>query len=358
MEEDFEIKPDITNKLAVALDVDDLVVAVRLARDLQPYFGVAKVGLELFSAAGPDIIGTLKSMGYKVFLDLKLHDIPNTVGKAARVLGSLGIDYLTLHTAGGIGMLKAGVEGLTEGANNADLETPKALGVTILTSQKDTPNALMKERFLLAESSGCGGIVCAAKNLQDANNVIPDLDFVVPGIRPQGVDNHDQANVATPLDAISNGADLLVIGRAVVQSEDPRRAAREIIMEISQIAPKIYSIHLSLECENYYLYMPAPPKLTDEQRRAALEKAAEARRVRAELKALIKMGSLTISEVLDKSDTNEIISRTKVLAVLESMPKIGKVKARRIMKDIGIAESRRLRGLGDQQRAALVSEFS
>ena len=102
--------------------------------------------------------------------------------------------------------------------------------------------------------------------------------------------------------------------------------------------------------------MPAPPKLTDEQRRAALEKAAEARRVRAELKALIKMGSLTISEVLDKSDTNEIISRTKVLAVLESMPKIG--KARRIMKDIGIAESRRLRGLGDQQRAALVSEFS
>ena len=154
MEEDFEIKPDITSKLAVALDVDDLVVAVRLARDLQPYFGVAKVGLELFSAAGPDIIGTLKSMGYKVFLDLKLHDIPNTVGKAARVLGSLGIDYLTLHTAGGIGMLKAGVEGLTEGANNADLETPKALGVTILTSQKDTPNALMKERFLLAESSG------------------------------------------------------------------------------------------------------------------------------------------------------------------------------------------------------------
>ena len=104
--------------------------------------------------------------------------------------------------------------------------------------------------------------------------------------------------------------------------------------------------------------MPAPPKLTAEQRRAALEKAAEARRVRAELKALIKKGSLTISEVLEKSDSNEIVSRTKVLAVLESMPKIGKVKARRIMKAIGIAESRRLRGLGDQQRAALVSEIS
>ncbi len=104
--------------------------------------------------------------------------------------------------------------------------------------------------------------------------------------------------------------------------------------------------------------MPSPPKLTDAQRRAALEKAAEARRVRADLKALIKMGSLTIVDVLEQSDTNEIVSRTKVLAVLESMPKIGKVKARRIMQEIGIAESRRLRGLGDQQRAALISEFS
>ena len=104
--------------------------------------------------------------------------------------------------------------------------------------------------------------------------------------------------------------------------------------------------------------MPAPPKLTDAQRRAALEKAAEARRVRAELKALIKMGSRNIHDVLELSDTNEIISRTKVLAILESMPKIGKVKARRIMQEIGIAESRRLPGLGDQQRAALNSEFS
>ena len=104
--------------------------------------------------------------------------------------------------------------------------------------------------------------------------------------------------------------------------------------------------------------MPAPPKLTDAQRRAALEKAAEARRVRAELKALIKMGSRTITDVLELADTNEIVSRTKVLAVLESMPKIGKVKARKIMREIGIAESRRLRGLGDQQRAALISEFS
>ena len=103
--------------------------------------------------------------------------------------------------------------------------------------------------------------------------------------------------------------------------------------------------------------MASPPKLTDAQRKAALEKAAEARRVRAEVKALIKMGSLTLRQFLDMSDENEIVSRTKVLAILESMPKIGKVKARRLMESIGIAESRRLRGLGDQQRAALLAEF-
>jgi hypothetical protein len=104
--------------------------------------------------------------------------------------------------------------------------------------------------------------------------------------------------------------------------------------------------------------MPSPPQLTDAQRKAALEKAAEARKVRAELKAHIKMGSLSMRQILEISDENEIICRTKVLAILESMPKIGKVKARRIMGKIGIAESRRLRGLGDQQRAALLAEFN
>ncbi|MEE2682311.1 MAG: orotidine-5'-phosphate decarboxylase [Actinomycetota bacterium] len=235
MTEETEIKPEITNKLALALDVDDLVVAVRLARDLQPYFGVAKVGLELFSAAGPDILGTLTEMGYKVFLDLKLHDIPNTVGKAARVLGSLGINYLTLHTAGGKEMVAAGVKGLSEGAVNAGLEEPVALGVTILTSQKETPEEQMKERFHVALDAGCGGLVCSAKNLPEATQEAPSLLRVVPGIRPAGVEAHDQANIATPLQALRDGADLLVIGRAVTQSPDPRRAAREIIMEISEI---------------------------------------------------------------------------------------------------------------------------
>jgi len=104
--------------------------------------------------------------------------------------------------------------------------------------------------------------------------------------------------------------------------------------------------------------MAAPPVLTDEQRRAALEKAAIARRVRADLKERLKMGSITLAEVLDQARDDEIVGKTKVLAVLESLPGVGKVKARRIMDDIGIAQSRRLRGLGDQQRASLLKYFS
>ncbi len=104
--------------------------------------------------------------------------------------------------------------------------------------------------------------------------------------------------------------------------------------------------------------MAAPPVLTDEQRKAALAKAAEARRVRAELKERLKMGSISLAEVLDQASHNDVVGKTKVLAVLESLPGVGKVKARRLMEEIGIAESRRLRGLGDQQRAALLASFS
>ena len=129
----------VRDRLALALDVDDLVAATRLARQLRPYFGVAKVGLELFSATGPDAVGTLAEMGYKVFLDVKLHDIPNTVEKSARVLGSLGASLLTLHAMGGADMLRAGVDGLAAGADAAGLDAPTALAVTILTSDSGAP---------------------------------------------------------------------------------------------------------------------------------------------------------------------------------------------------------------------------
>ncbi len=112
---------EVRGRLALALDLDDLVAATRLARELQPWFGVVKVGLELFSANGPDAISAMRDMGLDVFADLKLHDIPTTVGKSAKVLGSLGASYLTLHAHGDVPMLRAGVEGLADGAESVGL---------------------------------------------------------------------------------------------------------------------------------------------------------------------------------------------------------------------------------------------
>jgi orotidine-5'-phosphate decarboxylase len=223
----------VRDKLALALDVDDLVVALRLARDLSPWFGTAKVGLELYSAVGPDAVTSLTELGYDVFLDLKMHDIPTTVGRAARVVGALGARYLTLHSFGGDAMLRAGVNGLAEGAANAGLSAPVALGVTVLTSDGAAPPSILPKRVRTALEAGCGGIVCAASDVHDARQYAPRLCIVVAGIRPAGVPTHDQARSATPREAIDAGADLLVIGRSVTAAADPSAAAAAIAEEIT-----------------------------------------------------------------------------------------------------------------------------
>lgn len=215
-------------KMALALDVDDLVAAMRLARELKPWFGVAKVGLELYSAVGPDAIGAMKDLGYDVFVDVKLHDIPTTVNRAARVLGAIGAKYLTLHAHGGVAMLRAGVDGLAEGAAAAGLGEPCALAVTVLTSDADAPPHIVPKRVRIAGEGGCGGIVCAADDLKIVGELAPRMIKVVPGIRPEGVPVDDQARVATPSEALSLGADLLVIGRAVTRAEDPAAAAASL----------------------------------------------------------------------------------------------------------------------------------
>lgn len=216
-------------KLAIALDVDDLIAATRLARQVSPYFGVAKVGLELFSAAGPEAIGVMQDLGMDVFLDVKLHDIPNTVNKAARVLGAFGAKYLTMHARGGPDMLRAGVEGLKAGADAAGLEAPIGLAVTVLTSDSGAPDHIVPSRLRTALEAGCGGIVCAAADLPDARTLVPRLVRVVPGIRPEGTATDDQARAATPQEAIDGGADVLVIGRAVTNSDDPEGAAEALV---------------------------------------------------------------------------------------------------------------------------------
>jgi orotidine-5'-phosphate decarboxylase len=223
----------VRDHLALALDVDDLVVAQRLARDVRPYFGVAKVGFELFTAAGPDAVGTMLDLGYEVFLDLKLHDIPTTVEKAARVAGAMGATYLTIHAMGGPVMLRAGVEGFAEGARAAGLEPPIPLAVTVLTSDGDAPPHILPKRVELAVESGAKGLICAGTDLGFVRELVPRFTLVVPGTRPEGVSANDQARVTTPGEALGAGADILVIGRAVTAATDPVKAAEALVTSLA-----------------------------------------------------------------------------------------------------------------------------
>jgi orotidine-5'-phosphate decarboxylase len=223
-----EVPAEVRAKLAVALDVDDAVAALRLAKELRPWFGVAKVGLELYSAAGPDIIGALTDLEFEVFADLKFHDIPTTVGRAARVIGALGATYLNLHAQGGVPMLRAGVEGFIAGAQSAGLRDPAPLAVTILTSEAEAPPVVLESRVQAALDAGCAGVVCAATDVAAVKRQGPGLIAVVPGIRPAGAPTHDQARLGTPVEAAAAGADILVIGRAVTQVDDPAAEAAAI----------------------------------------------------------------------------------------------------------------------------------
>ena len=228
-----EVPDEVRARLAVALDVDDVVVALRLARELRPWIGVAKVGLELYSAAGPDVIGGMADLGLEVFADLKMHDIPTTVGRAARVVGGLGARYLNFHAQGGVAMLTAGVDGFLAGAAEAGLPAPVPLAVTVLTSQGDAPPHILGKRVQTALEAGCGGVVCAASDVREVKQLGPRLVTVVPGIRPAGSDPNDQARAATPEAAVAAGADVLVLGRAVTRADDPAAAAAAIAASIS-----------------------------------------------------------------------------------------------------------------------------
>lgn len=221
--------PHLRDRLALALDVDDLVAATRLAKELSPWFGVAKVGLELFSAAGSDAVVAMVEEGYKVFLDVKLHDIPTTVERASRVLGAIGVSYLTMHAFGGVPMLRAGVKGLAEGADRAGLDPPVALAVTILTSDAGAPPHILGNRVWAAVEAGCGGVVCAAPDVREVKQQAPKLLAVVPGIRPAGAPPDDHGRVATPVEAFAAGADILVIGRAVTAAADRGAAAATLV---------------------------------------------------------------------------------------------------------------------------------
>jgi orotidine-5'-phosphate decarboxylase len=226
--------PDsVRDKLALALDVDDLVAAQRLVKQVGEWFGTVKVGMELFYAEGPETLVAFRDSGFRVFADLKLFDIPTTVRRAAQVVGGLGASYLTVHAAGGADVLAAAAEGLDAGASAAGAGTPTALAVTVLTSDATAPPEVVPRRAALAAEAGCRGVVCSVGDLAAVRAAAPGLFAVTPGIRLRGGDAHDQARAATPEAAIAAGADLLVIGRAVTAAPDPAAAAAAIADAIS-----------------------------------------------------------------------------------------------------------------------------
>jgi orotidine-5'-phosphate decarboxylase len=215
---------DPRDHLALALDVGDLATALALADRLQPWFGIAKVGMELFAEAGPDALEALQDKGFRVFADVKLYDIPNTLHRAARVYGRRGVEFLNFPAAVGVESLRAGVEGFAEGARDRGAAPPVALGVTVLTSD---PNVdALDARMGVAVEAGCAGVVCAATDVERARAL--GLQTMVPGIRLAGTAVQDQVRVDTPDGAIARGADWLVIGRAVTGVDDPEQAAEQV----------------------------------------------------------------------------------------------------------------------------------
>lgn len=217
---------DVRDKLAISLDVPDLDTAEQLAKEVAPWFGIAKVGFELFFAAGPEAISRLRALEFKVFADLKAHDIPTTVNHAARVLGRQGVTYANFHAAGGVDMLRAAVEGLHEGAHEAGHPTPTAIAVTVLTSDRDT--SAFDTRLQAALDSGCGGVVCSMHEVKRVHDARQDFVTMVPGVRFADGPVHDQARIGTPEEVARAGADVLIVGRAVSAADDVRGAAQRV----------------------------------------------------------------------------------------------------------------------------------
>ena len=218
-------------RVILAVDVPDLDAARRLVERVRGQVGALKIGKELFTACGPAALEALRPSGLPVFLDLKFHDIPNTVAGAVRAAGRHGVRWLSLHTSGGAAMLEAAARARDDLA----LPRPKLLGVTVLTSLGDEgdPEEIV-ERALLAQRCGLDGVIASpreARRLRAACG--PGFAIVTPGVRPAGSEAGDQQRVATPAAAIRDGADHLVVGRPITAAADPAAAARAIVEEVA-----------------------------------------------------------------------------------------------------------------------------
>jgi orotidine-5'-phosphate decarboxylase len=234
---------DPASRIIIALDVDSRSAALDLVREL-PAAEVFKVGLELFTAEGPALLKDIKALGKQVFLDLKLHDIPNTVGEAARIGVRHGARMMTIHTSGGAEMMARAAEVARAESARLGVAKPLLLGVTILTSLKNDnlasigmvpdTGAQVLRLAALAKSAGMDGVVCSAQEIEIVRKETgPGFLIVTPGIRPAWAAAQDQKRIMTPAEAVGKGSDYLVVGRPVTQAPSPREAFRKIVEELS-----------------------------------------------------------------------------------------------------------------------------
>jgi len=234
----------VREKIILALDVPTKEQAIEVIKSTEGIITAFKIGLQLFTAMGSDFVRELASSGLKIFLDLKFHDIPNTVAKAGIEVAKLGVWMFNVHTLGGAEMMKRTVEEVTEFCELKNLKKPKILGVTVLTSSSDETlrqvgikadaSETVKNLAILSARCGLDGVVASPHEIEIVKRNVEKEDFLVitPGIRPSFAPAEDQKRVMTPKEALSLGADYIVIGRPILQSSNPKVAIEKILLEI------------------------------------------------------------------------------------------------------------------------------
>ncbi|UCD59057.1 MAG: orotidine-5'-phosphate decarboxylase [Candidatus Hydrogenedentota bacterium] len=234
-------------RLIVPLDFSSADEALKFVEKMGDTITFYKVGLQLFHAAGPEIVRALKSAGKSVFLDTKLHDIPNTVAGAAASVVGMGADMFNVHALGGKAMMRAAADATSQAANKLGTNPPTVLAVTVLTSldREDMENEIglslgkgigsfVATKALQAKEAGLDGVVASPMELADVRAACgDDFQVVTPGVRPTWGTSDDQKRVATPADTLAMGADRIVVGRPITRAKDPLRAAERILAEIA-----------------------------------------------------------------------------------------------------------------------------
>lgn len=227
------------NPIICAVDTTQIDEAEQVTAQVKPHVGAIKLGLEFFTANGVSGVETITRLNVPVFLDLKFHDIPNTVSRAIRATADMNTFMMTVHAAGGRAMLRRAIEASDEVSQLTGKERPLIVAVTILTSldqddleiigYRDRMDEAVKRLADLVQSAGLDGVVCSPYEIDMLRSYCgPDFKLIVPGIRPATADHHDQKRVMTPAQAIEKGADYLVIGRPITQADAPASAARDI----------------------------------------------------------------------------------------------------------------------------------